>query len=215
MIQRDPKTSFIGASPERLASFNNGVFLTEGLAGSISRGKSAMEDASLAHTLLNSTKDREEHKFVVQAIDDNLKPFSDRVEHPKQPQIKKLQNVQHLFTPIRASIKEGVEIHELVHQLHPTPAVGGYPRDESVPYIQEIEQIDRGWYSAPVGWFNLKGSGEFAVAIRSALLHDNKAELYAGCGIVSDSDPEKEWKETLLKFVPLMDALNQLELNYE
>lgn len=215
MIQRDPKTSFIGASPERLASFNNGVFLTEGLAGSISRGKSAMEDASLAHTLLNSPKDREEHKFVVQAIDDNLKPFSDRVEHPKQPQIKKLQNVQHLFTPIRASIKEGIEIHELVQQLHPTPAVGGYPRDESVPYIQEIEQIDRGWYSAPVGWFNLKGSGEFAVAIRSALLTDNKAELFAGCGIVSDSDPEKEWKETLLKFVPLMDALNQLELDYE
>lgn len=215
MIQRDPKTSFIGASPERLASFNNGVFLTEGLAGSISRGKSAMEDASLAHTLLNSPKDREEHKFVVQAIDDNLKPYSDRVEHPKQPQIKKLQNVQHLFTPIRASIKDGVEIHELVQQLHPTPAVGGYPRDESVPYIQEIEKIDRGWYSAPVGWFNLKGSGEFAVAIRSALLNDNKAELFAGCGIVSDSDPEKEWKETLLKFVPLMDALNQLDVNYE
>lgn len=211
MIQRDPKTSFIGASPERLASFNNGVFLTEGLAGSISRGKSAMEDASLAHTLLNSSKDREEHKFVVQAIDDNLKPFSDSVEHPKQPQIKKLQNVQHLFTPIRASIKEGVEIHELVQQLHPTPAVGGYPSEESVPYIREIEQIDRGWYSAPVGWFNLKGSGEFAVAIRSALLHDNQAELFAGCGIVSDSDPEKEWIETLLKFVPLMDALNQLE----
>lgn len=215
MIQRDPKTSFIGASPERLASFNNGTFLTEGLAGSISRGKSAMEDASLAHTLLNSPKDREEHNFVVQAIDDNLKPYTDRVEHPKQPQIKKLQNVQHLFTPIRATIKDGVEIHELVQQLHPTPAVGGYPRDESVPYIQEIEQIDRGWYSAPVGWFNLKGSGEFAVAIRSALLHDNKAELFAGCGIVSDSDPEKEWKETLLKFVPLMDALNQLDIHYE
>lgn len=215
LIQRDPKTSFIGASPERLASFNNGVFLTEGLAGSISRGKSAMEDASLAHSLLNSQKDREEHRFVVQAIDDNLKPFSNRIERPQQPQIKKLQNVQHLFTPIRASIKEGVEIHELVQQLHPTPAVGGYPRDESVPYIQQIEQIDRGWYSAPVGWFNLKGSGEFAVAIRSALLHDNKADLFAGCGIVSDSDPEKEWKETLLKFVPLMDALNQLDKNYE
>lgn len=215
LIQRDPQTTFIGASPERLASFNNGVFLTEGLAGSISRGKSAVEDASLAHTLLNSQKDREEHRFVVQAIDDNLKPFSKQIERPQQPQIKKLQNVQHLFTPIRASIKEGVEIHELVQQLHPTPAVGGYPRDESVPYIQEIEQIDRGWYSAPVGWFNLKGSGEFAVAIRSALLDQNKAELFAGCGIVADSDPEKEWKETLLKFVPLMDALNQLDKQYE
>ena len=211
MIQRDPETTFLGASPERLASFNNGLFLTEGLAGSISRGKSAIEDASLAHTLLNSSKEREEHQFVVKAIDDNLKPFSDRVEHPKQPQIKKLQNVQHLFTPIRASIKDGVEIHELVEKLHPTPAVGGYPRKKSVPHIQEIEQIDRGWYSAPVGWFNLKGSGEFAVAIRSALLQENRAELFAGCGIVGDSNPEKEWDETLLKFVPLMDALNQLD----
>ncbi|MCC5906691.1 MAG: isochorismate synthase [Balneolaceae bacterium] len=215
LIQIDPETSFIGATPERLASFNNGVMLTEGLAGSISRGRSAMEDASLAHSLLKSDKDREEHQFVVQAIGDSLERFSDRVEHPRQPQIKKLQNVQHLFTPIKAKIKKGIQIHQLLQELHPTPAVGGYPRDLAVPFIQEIEQIDRGWYSAPVGWFNLNGSGEFAVAIRSALLHKNRAELYAGCGIVADSDPEKEWKETLLKFTPLMDALNQLDERYE
>jgi len=81
---------------------------------------------------------------------------------------------------------------------------------DSVPHIQEIEQIERGWYSAPVGWYNLNGCGEFAVAIRSALLHKNRAYLYAGCGIVNDSDPESEWEETILKFQPMTNALNEL-----
>lgn len=215
LIQRDSNTCFLGASPERLASFENGTFLTEGLAGSISRGESALEDASLAQSLIHSKKDREEHNFVVQAIDDNLKPLSREIHHPRQPQIKKLNNVQHLFTPIRASIKKGVQIHDLIKKLHPTPAVGGYPAKNSVKHIHSIEQIDRGWYSAPVGWFNLNGCGEFAVAIRSALLHKKEVKLYAGCGIVADSDPEVEWDETLLKLVPLMDALNQLNESYE
>ena len=214
LIQVDSETSFVGATPERLASFKQGTFLTEGLAGSISRGKTATEDASLEQSLMGSKKDRSEHHFVVRAINDNLKPFSESVDHPKIPQIKKLNNVQHLFTPISASIKSGVQIHQLIQKLHPTPAVGGFPRDEATPYIQEIEQIERGWYSAPIGWFNLNGCGEFAVAIRSALLDNNKAYLYAGCGIVSDSDAEKEWSETLLKFRPMMDAINQLEESY-
>ncbi|MEX0904760.1 MAG: isochorismate synthase [Balneolaceae bacterium] len=215
MIQRDPDTAFIGAAPERLVSLRKEVVLTEGLAGSISRGHSASEDAALAHTLMKSRKDRSEHQFVVQAISESLKLFSDSIEHPDQPSVKKLQNVQHLFTPISASPKDGVQIHELIQELHPTPAVGGFPKQKAVPYIQELEQIERGWYSAPVGWFNLSGCGEFAVAIRSALLHKNRAELYAGCGIVSDSDPENEWKETLLKFRPIMEALIQPEENYE
>ncbi len=214
LIQKDGNLSFIGATPERLASFKNGTFLTEGLAGSISRGRSAIEDASLAHSLMQSRKNREEHHFVVQAIDNSLQPYSLNIDHPEKPQIKKLQNVQHLFTPITASIKEDVQIHQLIQELHPTPAVGGFPGEAAIPYIQEIEQIDRGWYSAPVGWFNLNGWGEFAVAIRSALLHKNQVTLYAGCGIVLDSDPETEWEETLLKFRPLMDALNQLDAHY-
>lgn len=214
LIQKDQNTSFIGASPERLASFKEGKFSTEGLAGSIPRGRSALEDASLALSLLKSQKDREEHRYVVEAIGVSLQKFSKEIAHPYQPSVKKLQNVQHLFTPIEAFIKDGVKIHELIRELHPTPAVGGYPKEKAVPHIQEIEQIDRGWYAAPVGWFNLSGHGEFAVAIRSALLHKNQAELYAGCGIVADSDPLKEWDETLLKFTPLLDALNQLQNEY-
>ncbi|REL24094.1 isochorismate synthase [Rhodohalobacter sp. SW132] len=210
IIQIDKETSFIGATPERLASFEDGTFKTEGLAGSTSRGKSASEDAALAQSLLDSHKDRIEHQFVVRAIDNSLAPYSYRVEHPNKPQIKKLNNVQHLFTPISATIKSGVKIHDLVQQLHPTPAVGGFPRENAVPFIQEIEQIERGWYAAPVGWYNLNGCGEFAVAIRSALLHKNNAHLFAGCGIVGDSDPESEWQETLMKFQPITTALNEL-----
>lgn len=210
IVQVDDDTSFIGATPERLASFENGIFKTEGLAGSASRGKSASEDAAIAQSLMESEKDLEEHQFVVRDIDDSLAPYSYRVEFPNRPFIKKLNNVQHLFTPISATIKEGVQIHDLLQKLHPTPAVGGYPKVESVPHIQEIEQIERGWYSAPVGWYNLNGCGEFAVAIRSALLHKNRANLYAGCGIVGDSDPESEWRETIMKFQPMTNALNEL-----
>lgn len=211
LVQKDHDTAFIGATPERLASFRSGIFKTEGLAGSTSRGQSALEDATLARDLMESRKDRDEHNFVVKAIHDNLSKFSYRIEHPRQPAIKKLKNVQHLFTPISASIKKGVQIHDLISEMHPTPAVGGFPRDEAIAHINDIEQIERGWYAAPVGWFNLSGSGEFAVAIRSALLHENRATLYAGCGIVADSDPETEWNETLLKFRPMLDSLNRIQ----
>src|SRR6056297_21231 len=208
LIQKDEDTSFVGATPERLATFRDGKLQTEGLAGSASRGRSALEDASLAQSLMNSQKDLSEHKFVVRSIHDSLKQLSTEVKSPGHPRVKKLNNVQHLFTPIEARIKQGVQIHDLIRELHPTPAVGGYPKQASFPHIHDIEQIDRGWYAAPVGWFNLNGCGEFAVGIRSALLHNNRAELFAGCGIVADSDPEKEWRETLLKFRPLIDALN-------
>ncbi|PWN07003.1 isochorismate synthase [Rhodohalobacter mucosus] len=208
LVQKDSDTAFVGATPERLASFRNNTFRTEGLAGSTSRGKSALEDAALAQKLMKSRKDRSEHEFVIRAINDNLKKYSKRINHPKKPEIKKLNNVQHLFTPISASIKKGVQIHELISEMHPTPAVGGFPRDEAVSHIYDIEQLDRGWYAAPIGWFNLNGWGEFAVAIRSALLHKNRAVLYAGCGIVADSDPEKEWKETILKFRPMLESLS-------
>lgn len=214
LIQPDQETSFVGATPERLAGFKDGMVQTEGLAGTISRGKSALEDATLARELLQSHKNLEEHQFVVKAIQNSLNLFSDSIEHPDRPGIKKFQNVQHLFTPIKAKIKKGVQIHDLIRKLHPTPAVGGYPKEKSFKYIHEIEQLDRGWYAAPVGWFNLSGFGEFAVAIRSALLHKNKAELFAGCGIVKESEPETEWKETVLKFKPLLDALNMFESDH-
>lgn len=207
LIRQNISSSFIGCTPERLASFKNRYVLTEGLAGSTSRGKTASEDALLEHELLNSKKDLSEHAFVLDAIEESLERFSDVLEHPDQPGIKKLSNVQHLYTPVRAKIKNNVSRTEVLSRLHPTPAVGGYPREEAVPYIHKLENFDRGWYAAPVGWINANGEGEFAVAIRSGLIKDDEVRFFAGCGIVEDSDPDKEWEETNLKFIPMLTAL--------
>lgn len=207
LIRQDGKSSFIGSTPERLASFQEREVLTEGLAGSISRGKTASEDAVLEHELLHSKKDLSEHAFVLDAIEENLQRYSDIFEHPVSPGIKKLSNVQHLYTPVHARIKEGVSRTEVLSRLHPTPAVGGYPRNLAMPYINKLEHFDRGWYAAPVGWINANGEGEFVVAIRSGLIKNNEVRFFAGCGIVEDSNPQKEWDETNLKFIPMLTAL--------
>ncbi|MEX1010428.1 MAG: isochorismate synthase [Balneolaceae bacterium] len=200
---------FAGSTPERLLSLRKQSMLTEGLAGSTPRGKSASEDASLGLNLLGSKKERSEHRYVVRDIERALEPVSEEIDFPSTPVIKRLQNVQHLYTPIRARIREGYGIHELAGRLHPTPAVGGYPSTSAIPAIEELEPFDRGWYAGPVGWCTTDGSGEFAVAIRSALIEGSSARLFAGCGIVADSDPDREWNETELKLEPLLEALGQ------
>lgn len=207
LIRQNSESSFIGCTPERLASFNSKFVLTEGLAGSTSRGKTASEDALLEYNLLHSSKDLKEHEIVLDAIEHNLGHYSDEVTHPKAPRVKKLSNVQHLYTPITAKIREGVSRTEVLKTLHPTPAVGGYPRNEAVKFIREYEDFERGWYAAPVGWINAHGNGEFVVAIRSGLIRNDEVRFFAGCGIVEDSDPEKEWEETNLKFIPMLSAL--------
>jgi menaquinone-specific isochorismate synthase len=209
MIKIDGGPCFIGATPERLVSLKRNMMQTEGLAGSISRGESASEDMALGHSLMESKKDRSEHEFVVKDIRSNLQKHKLRVDHPHQPAIKKLSNVQHLYTPITAEVTEDITLHELAGMLHPTPAVGGYPKETAVPYISEIEDIDRGWYAGPVGWCNASGSGEFAVAIRSAWIDGKNVRLFAGCGIVENSDPDNEWAETEMKLSPILGALNQ------
>lgn len=207
LIRQNERASFIGCSPERLASFEGSFILTEGLAGSTSRGKTASEDAILEKKLLNSTKDLHEHEIVLDAIEQKLSPYSKSISHPDQPGIKKLSNVQHLYTPITATIHNGVSRTEVLKDLHPTPAVGGYPRKEAVKFIQKHEDFDRGWYAAPIGWINTSGNSEFAVAIRSGLILQNEVRFFAGCGIVQDSDPYKEWEETNMKFIPMLTAL--------
>lgn len=209
MIHAGDGSVFMGATPERLISLKKNRILTEGLAGSISRGESAIEDLALEQTLMKSRKERSEHNFVVEDIRNNLKQFVLRVDPFRRPVVKKLHNVQHLYTPISAEIRDEVTIHELAGSLHPTPAVGGFPKADAVPYINEIECADRGWYAGPVGWFTPEGAGEFAVAIRSARIEGGKANLYAGSGIVRDSDPMREWEETEMKFLPVLDALKR------
>lgn len=207
MVRLHRHATFLGCTPEKLVALRSTFILTDGLAGTISRGKTATEDTILERRLLQSDKDLIEHGFVVDAIGNRLKDITHNINYPFQPGIRKYQNVQHLYTPITASVNKHVSPLEIVEKLHPTPAVGGYPREQTLHQIQSLEKIDRGWYAGPVGWINTHGRGEFCVAIRSGLLQQGHARFFAGCGIVADSDPQSEWNETNLKLIPMISAL--------
>ncbi len=202
-----PFHTFLGATPELLAKVEGAELTTMSLAGSIARSDNPLEDAALGQALLESAKDRHEHELVVMSILSRLAPLTSQLEISPQPGVYKLSNIQHLFTPIRAALNSAFGILPLVEALHPTPALGGSPRDIAMNFIRQSEPVPRGWYAAPVGWIDYKLDGAFAVAIRSAVTQERRAWLYAGAGIVSDSVPEKEWAETELKFKPMLNAL--------
>jgi len=192
--------AFLGASPELLISRRGPSVLSEALAGSTAHGDAAR--------MLASSKEREEHQLVVQAILKALEPFCDSLCSASEPSVRELPNVLHMQTPIEGHLREPTHILALVQALHPTPAVGGVPTNEAVRWITEHEALARGWYSAPVGWTDAAGDGEFVVALRSGLLRDGKAWVYAGAGIMADSDPDAEYAETELKMQALLGALH-------
>lgn len=201
--------SFIGASPERLVRVATGRMHTEALAGSAPRGKSASEDAAFARALLQSDKDLREHRLVIGSIARRVADLGLALEHAAQPRLLGLANVQHLHTPISASVPAGVHILDLVQRLHPTPAVGGTPREPAVAAIARFEPFSRGLYAGASGWVDWRGGGEFFVGLRSALVEGCQATAYAGAGIVAGSDPEQEFAETELKFKALIEALTE------
>lgn len=198
---------FFGATPERLIEVKEGQANSACVAGSIKRGKSAQEDRTLGEALLNDQKNREEHQYVVQMISDVFQEFCSEVRIPKVPRLMKIRDIQHLHTPVEGNIVNDYDIFTFVQALHPTPALGGTPTEVSKELIRELEQMDRGYYAAPIGWTDASGNGEFVVAIRSALLDEDSAYLYAGGGIVADSDPKSEYEETWVKFRPVLRAL--------
>jgi isochorismate synthase len=205
-VDRGP-SCFLGASPERLVRLRRGDVLSTCLAGSIARGATLEEDTRLGQELLASTKDRHEHEVVVRGLRDALAPVCRELSVPAAPTLMKVRNVQHLFTPVTGQVAPGQTVLDLVERLHPTPAVGGLPREEAMALIRDVERMDRGWYAAPVGWMDTRGDGEFAVALRCGLVRAQDASLFAGCGIVSDSDPEREYAESRLKLRPMLSAL--------
>ena len=199
--------SFIGASPERLVRVSKGRLETEALAGSMRRGATASEDAALGAALLRSDKDLREQREVLDDIIARLTPLGIEPEFVAQPQIRRLANVQHLDTPVRAALPDAVHVLDVLAAMHPTPAVGGSPRDAAVARIRELEGFPRGLYAGALGWLNARGGGEFFVGIRSAVVEGSSARVYAGAGIVAGSTPEKEFAETELKFKAMLDAL--------
>lgn len=199
--------SFIGATPERLARVSKGVLETEALAGSAPRGASASEDAMHGSGLLRSEKDRREQKLVLDSICRRLAPLGIQPEYAAEPTLRKLANVQHLQTLVRTPLPEGIRLLDVLACLHPTPAVGGSPREAAVPHIAQLEGFPRGLYAGALGWLNARGGGEFFVGLRSALVDGDSARLFAGAGIVAGSSPEKELAETELKFRAMAGAL--------
>lgn len=198
---------FISATPERLVKVENNKLLSTCLAGTAPRGKTKAEDKKIGHELLSDEKNRHEHEFVVKMIKQAILKSCIDVEIPKEPVLYPLKNLQHLYTPVTATLKAGYTIFDVVAELHPTPALGGTPTVESLAFIREEELLDRGWYGAPVGWVDSNNNGEFAVAIRSALIQDNEASLFAGCGVVADSNPDMEYEETKVKLLPMLHVL--------
>lgn len=199
--------SFIGATPERLAQAVDGRLVTAALAGSAPRGARAGDDAALGAGLLASDKDLREHRHVAESIERRLRALGLEPVAAAQPRLFKLPNVQHLLTPIEAALPEGVTLLDAAGSLHPTPAVGGVPREAAVPHIARIENFSRGLYAGTLGWIDARGEGDFVVAIRSALVEGARARLYAGVGIVEGSDPAREQVETDLKLRAMLDTL--------
>jgi isochorismate synthase len=202
-----PEGSFLGASPELLVRRAGAGAASVALAGSTRRSADPAVDAHLGEQLLRSGKDRSEHAIVARWIDRTLAARSVWVETEREPRVVKVANIQHLATPIRAQLAEPLSAIELAGLLHPTPAVAGEPRAAALEAIEQLEDLDRGWYAGPVGWMDAAEDGELCVALRSALLRDRTAHLYAGGGIVADSVPAHELAETEVKLEALLPLL--------
>ncbi len=207
---------FLGASPERLVRIEGHAVRTDALAGSTARGSSPEEDQALGTALLADPKERHEHALVVQALREALTPDCVALTVPAEPTLVRMPNVQHLHTPVDGVLRRDAHILDLVERLHPTPAVGGVPQVATLERIRACEEFDRGWYAGPVGWVDARGGGDFAIAIRSALMTNLGARaggvrLYAGCGIVAGSDPETEYQELRLKLRPLAWGTEAIE----
>jgi isochorismate synthase len=220
LIQPPNAGALIAATPERLVRRDGDLVWCDALAGTRSiagpgndpgsaPGTPGTRDRIIADAsaeLLASRKDRREHTLVVDAIRDALADGAE-VDAPAEPDLRILRHVVHLHTPFRARLRAPRHVLELAARLHPTPAVGGTPREVAIDWIRSHEPVARGWYAAPVGWFDLDGNGELAVAIRSGVLAGNRAHLWAGAGIVAGSDPDRELAETELKLRAMLGAL--------
>jgi isochorismate synthase len=207
---RSAKT-FIGATPERLVRTQGRAFQSVAIAGTAPRGADPAEDERLAAALLASEKEREEHAVVADVLRSSLAPLAEDLQIAAAPAVLRLRDVQHLVTQVSGTLREEAGLLALAERLHPTPAVGGEPLEPALELIAEHEGFERGWYAGPVGWLGVDGDGELMVALRCGLVDGRAATLFAGCGIVADSDPAREWAESLLKLRPVASALGRLE----
>ena len=202
--------NFIGASPELLVAVDNGAISSHPLAGTAPRTGDPQSDSALAEKLLSSEKNQIEHRVVIDMVHDTLLPFCSYLDWQPEPSVMQVANVQHLGTLMQGMLsKPFMHILDAAIMLSPTPALGGFPKQEALNLIKQYEGIDRGRYGGAVGWFDQKGNGAFAVAIRCAQLSPDRtsARLFAGGGIVADSEPAAELAETQAKFQAMLAAI--------
>ena len=198
----------VGASPELLVARRGHEVRSNPLAGSAPRSGDPEEDRANADALIGSSKEQEEHVIVVDAVAETLRPFCEDLRWDPEPVLRETPNVWHLSTRFRGALRDPAPTAlDLVAALHPTPAVAGEPREAALATIAELEPFERGGYAGPVGWVDAEGDGEWAIALRCAELRGQRAVLYAGAGIVADSDPSRELGETERKFRAFLDAL--------
>lgn len=210
---RQNNSTFFGASPERLAKISNGTIEADALAGSIRRGETPDEDLILEKELLASKKNLNEQKAVVHFIANSFSEFATDIEYNPDPIIRKLPNIQHLWTPIKAKLSKNRSVFAVLKSIHPTPAICGVPWSNALISIRAMEKHARGLYAGIIGWFNFNNEGEFAVSIRSALIKDNELYAFAGCGIVDGSDPIAEYEEINLKLKPILNLFEHEEIH--
>jgi menaquinone-specific isochorismate synthase len=199
---------FVGATPEMLVSRHGDIVRAHPMAGTAPRSGDPATDARLAQQLLDSSNTRAEHRHTIDMVHDTLLPWCSFLDEEAEPSIVAMANVQHLATRLEGQLSTpAASVLELVSALHPTPAVGGFPRESALELISEIEHLDRGRYAGPVGWIDTAGNGVWAVGIRSAEFSGHTARLFAGVGIVADSEPETELAETRAKLQTMLGAI--------
>lgn len=215
LLRNETGKTFLGATPEEFAQVNNGILHCDALAGSIQRGDSEFEDAQFGRQLLESQKDRSEHQYVVEFLRKALQSLVTNLSYPESPDLLKLQNVQHLYTPFEGTLRQDTSLFRIIEKLHPTPAVGGIPVPRAVEFIAAHENYERGCYASPLGFLTSAGEMDLVVGLRSGLFDGNQATLFAGAGIVEDSDPATEYDEIMMKFKPMLNAIQPQDFHAE
>jgi len=200
----------VGATPELLLRLSRGMVTSRVLAGTISKTGQDEKDLALAASLARSSKDLEEHEYAVRSVADALDPFCSSTNVPDSPYVLHLANVMHLATDVTGALiesKQHVDAFSLLQALHPSAAVCGTPRNIAFDIIDEIEGMNRGRYAGPGGWIDASGDGELGIALRTGQITDRSIRIFAGCGIVAASTPEKELEESAAKMIPMRSAL--------
>jgi menaquinone-specific isochorismate synthase len=201
--------AFISFTPERLYRRDGEMLQTEALAGTVTKETAKADDNIASELLLNSEKDMREHRFVMDTIYRELQPVCSDIEMQEQVDVLHINRLAHLYARCRAKLRpEFCNDSTVLRQLHPTPAVGGVPREEAMSLILSTEPFGRGWYAGPVGWLS-RDAAEFAVGIRSALVNENRVYLYSGAGLVKGSDPVSEWEEVDQKIGDILAITQQ------